>query len=297
MNIRYNDKWLRIVGYPFLGFVIRHFGEYESIGTLMKQPLYYGDLVWNTLLVTLNWEANRRLILYLDKHYSWIHQRLQRFLIQASAALLISVPIVAAMIYLWNEVLIERPNNFDTAYLLVYDFPLTILFTLLVHMIYTGMYFKQYYSQTIDELRQRVRELETSVAGVPSSSDLLRPSGYRDLLVVNYGTSSVPLPTNDIAFIYKQNDLSFIKTFNGKEYTSSSSLDNLEVLLDPAAFFRINRQMLGHVKAIKQFKADPSGKLVLEMQPPFSEEVTVSKKKAAAFKSWIGRKRKAFLPI
>lgn len=290
MKINYQDKWLRIIGYPLLGFIIRHFGEYESVGSLMKKPLYYGDLAWNTLLVALSWEANRRLIIYLDQHYSWVNQRFQRFIIQASASFVITVPLVASMIYLWNEILIERPDNFETGYLLVYDFPLTILFTVLVHMIYTGMYFHQYYSQTIERLENRVRELETSVAGVKSASDLIKPSGYRDLLIVNYGTSSVPVQTNDIAFIYKQNEISFIKTFDGKEYTSSSSLENLEDLLDPVAFFRINRQMLSNIKAIRQFKADATGKLLLEIQPSFNEEVTVSKKKAVEFKAWIGKK-------
>ena len=289
MEVNYNDKWLRIVGYPFLGFVTRHFGEYASIGTLMKQPLYYGDLAWNTLLVAVSWEANRQLIHYLDRHYSWIQQPFQRFVIQASSTLLITVPIVASMIYIWNELLIDRPGNFDTGFLLVYDFPLTVLFSLLIHMIYTGIYFRQYYTQTIEELNQRVRELETSVAGVASSSDLVRSSGYRDLLIVSHGTSSVPVQTNDIAFIYKFNEMSFVKTFSGKEYTSSSSLDNLEMLLDPVTFFRLNRQLLGNIKAIKQFKADSSGKLILETQPAFQEEVTVSRKKAAAFKNWIGR--------
>lgn len=290
MKIQYQDKWLRIIGYPLLGFILRHFGEYESIGTLMKQSLYYGDLIWNTLIVALSWEANRRIILYLDIQYSWINQRFQRFVVQSFGSLLITVPLVAAMIYIWNELIIERPNNFDTGYLLVYDFPLTIVFTLLVHMIYTGMYFHQYYTHTIEGLHNRVRELETSVAGVKSSADLIKPSGYRDLLIVNYGTSSVPLQTNDVAFIYKQNEVSFIKTFDGKEYTSSSSLETLEELLDPASFFRLNRQVIGNIKAIKQFKSDATGKLVLEIQPPFSEEVTVSKKKAAEFKTWIGQK-------
>lgn len=290
MKIYYQDKWLRIIGYPVLGFIIRHFGEYESIGSLMKKPLYYGDLAWNTLLVALSWEANRRLIIYLDQHYSWVNQRFQRFIIQASASFVITVPLVASMIYLWNEILIKRPGNFETGYLLVYDFPLTIVFTVLVHMIYTGMYFHHYYTHTVEGLENRVRELETSVAGVKSSSDLIKPSGYRDLLIVNYGTSSVPVQTNDIAFIYKQNEISFIKTFDGKEYTSSSSLENLEDLLDPVAFFRINRQMLSNIKAIRQFKADTSGKLILEIQPAFHEEVTVSKKKAVEFKAWIGKK-------
>lgn len=289
MKIQYHDRWLRIIGYPLLAFVIRHFGEYESIGSLMKKSLYYGDLAWNTLLVALSWEANRRLIIYLDQQYSWIHQRFQRFILQSAASLLITLPLIAGMIYLWNEIIIRRPNNFDTGYLLVYDLPLTIVFTILVHMIYTGMYFSQYYNITIATLQTRVRELETSVAGVTHASELMRPSGYRDLLIVNFGTASVPVQTNDIAFIYKQNEISFIKTFDGKEYTSSSSLETLEDLLDPIVFFRLNRQMIGNRIAIKKFKSDTTGKLVLEMLPPFSEEITVSKKKAAEFKAWIGQ--------
>ncbi len=290
MRVEYRDKWLRIISYPLLGFIVRHFGEYESIGTLMMQPLYYGDLLWNTLLVACSWEANRKLIKYLDTQYSWVSQRFQRFTIQSFGSLLITVPLVASMIYIWNELIIHRPNNFNTGYLLVYDFPLTIVFTVLVHMIYTGMYFHQYYTHTIADLHNRVRELETSVAGVKSSSELVRPSGYRDLLIVNYGTSSVPVQTNDIAFIYKENEISFIKTFDGKEYTSSSALENLEELLDPVAFFRLNRQMIGNIKAIKQFKSDVNGKLILEMVPSFSEEITISKKKSAEFKTWIGKK-------
>jgi len=290
MKIHYHDKGLRLIGYPLLGFIIRHFGEYESIGSLMKKPLYYGDLVWNTLLVALSWEANRRLILYLDEHYSWVTQRFQRFVIQSFAAIMISVPIVAAMIYLWNEILIKRPGNFDTGYLLVYDFPLTIVFTLIVHMIYTGIYFNQYYNNAILHLESRVKELETSIAGVNTSAELNKPSGYRDLLILNYGTSSVPVHTQDVAYIYKQNEISFIKTYDGKEYTSSSSLESLEALLDPVTFFRLNRQMLGNIKAIRQFKSDASGKLILELQPSYTDEVTVSKKKAAEFREWIGRK-------
>lgn len=290
MKIQYHDKWLRLIGYPLLGFIVRHFGEYESIGSLMKKPLYYGDLAWNTLLVALSWEANRRLILYLDEHYSWVTQRFQRFVIQSFAAVIISVPIVAAMIYLWNEMIIKRPGNFDTGYLLVYDFPLTIVFTLIVHMIYTGIYFNQYYSNTILHLESRVKELEISIAGVNTSAELNKPSGYRDLLILNYGTSSVPVHTQDVAYIYKQNEISFIKTFDGKEYTSSSSLENLEAMLDPVSFFRLNRQMLGNIRTIRQFKSDATGKLILELQPSFADEVTVSKKKAAEFREWIGRK-------
>jgi hypothetical protein len=286
LRVTYHDKWLRIISYPLLGFVLRHFGEYESIGALMKTGLYYADLAWNTLLVAATWEANRKLILYLDKVSPWQVSKFRRFAIESSLTILISVPIVAAMIYVWNEVIIERPNNFDTGYLLVYDFPLTIVFTTLVHMIYTGMYFQQYYTTTIYQLRQRIDELER-----PQNIQLSKDNAAsRNVLILNYGTSSVPVASENVAYIYKLNELSFVRTLDAKEYTSSASLDNLEKLLPPETFFRVNRQMLANLHSIKQFRPDATGKLVLEVQPSPPEQVTVSRKKAGEFKEWIGKR-------
>jgi hypothetical protein len=289
MQVTYPDKWLRIIAYPFLGFVIRHFGEYASIGSLMKTPLYYGDLFWDTLIVATCWEANRSLIFYLDARYPWAASRLQRLVIQTGAAILLTVPIVAGMIYLWNEVLIHRPGNFDTAYLLVYDFPLTLIFTTLIHMVYTGMYFHGYYTQTILALERRISELENN-AVVKSPSDALKGASSRDVIIVDYGSASVPLQTQDIACICKMHDLCLIKTFEGKEYSSSSSLENLEALLDPSLFFRLNRQVLAHIRSIRKFRTDGSGKLLIELEPSLPATVTVSKKKALEFKSWMGQR-------
>jgi hypothetical protein len=285
----YQDKWLRLIAYPVLAFVIRHFGDMTPWGQLLKQPLYYADLLWDLLIVAASWEANRRLIIYLDKRCSWVTQKFQRFVIQFFTALPMTFIIVIPMIYLWNEIIIDR-GGFDTANLLVNDLPLIIIFTGMVHLIYTSMYYHQHYQDVISGLENRVRELETSVAGVTQSSDLLKPSGFRELLIVNYGSSSVPVHVHTIAYIYKQNEISFIKTFDGKEYTSSTSLDALEELLDPAMFFRLNRQLLGNIKAIRKFKSDSSGKLLLTLEPLFNEEATVSKKKAAEFREWIGSK-------
>jgi hypothetical protein len=181
--MNYQDKWLRLVAYPVLAFIIRHFGDMTPWGQLLKQPLYYADLVWDLLIVFTSWESNRRLIMYLDKHYSWVTQKFQRFVIQFFTALPMTFIIVIPMIYLWNEVIIDR-GGFDTANLLVNDVPLIIIFTSMVHMIYTFMYYHQHYSQTIEGLEARIKELETSVAGVSKASDLLRPSGFEDAWIL-----------------------------------------------------------------------------------------------------------------
>lgn len=287
--VHYPDKWLRLIAYPTLAFVIRHFGDMTPWGQLLKQPLYYADLFWDLVIVMTSWEANRRLIIYLDTRYSWVTQRFQRFVIQFFTALPMTFVIVIPMIYLWNEVLTDH-GGFDTANLLVNDFPLIVIFTGMVHLIYTGMYFLDYYQTELNSLQARIQELETSVAGVSQASELLKSSGYRELLIVNQGVASVPVHTHTIAYIFKRSEISFIKTFDGKEYTSSSSLDALEELLDPAMFFRINRQLLGNIKSIRQFKSDSSGKLILTLEPAAKEEVTVSKKKAAEFREWVGSK-------
>jgi DNA-binding LytR/AlgR family response regulator len=113
---------------------------------------------------------------------------------------------------------------------------------------------------------------------------------FQKHLIVNFGLSSVPLPTEEVAYIYRENDACFLKTFDGKEFTSSSSLESLEVLLNPAAFFRINRQMLAHIRSIKRFRQDMNGRLIVEFLPVFNQEVFVSKKKAPEFKEWLGKK-------
>ncbi|MBL7854266.1 MAG: LytTR family transcriptional regulator [Cyclobacteriaceae bacterium] len=286
--MRYPDRWLRLISYPVLGVFIRLFGDMAPLGDLLKRPLFYADVVWDILIVAASWEANRWLIRYLDQRYSWVTDKFKRFVIQFFTALPMTFLIVIPMIYLWNEVLTDH-GGFNTANLLVNDFPLTVVFTTMIHMAYTFLYFYQHHEKTIAQLKARIQELETSVAGVASAKDLNKASGFRELLVVNYGTSSVPVHTNEIAYIYKQNEISFIKTFDNKEYTSSSSLEQLETLLDPVSFFRLNRQFIGNLKAIRQFKSDASGKLTLDIHPAVEEEVTVSKKKAAEFKAWIGR--------
>ena len=289
MTIKYHDKWLRLIAYPVLGVVIRLFGDMAPLGHLLKRPLFYADVLWDILIVAVTWEANRKLILYLDERYSWVDQKFQRFVIQFFVALPMTFAIVVPLIYIWNEVITDH-GNFDTANLMVNDFPLTIIFTTMVHMIYTFQYYYRYQQFIITTLKERVQELETSVAGLTSSSELNKPSGFRKVLIVNYGTSSVPVNTSEVAYIYKQNEISFITTFDGKEYSSSSSLENLESLLDPISFFRLNRQMIANLKAIRQFRSDASGKLILELLPSFTDEVSISKKKAAEFREWIGRK-------
>lgn len=282
----YTDKWLRIVAYPVLAFVIRHFGDMAPLGDLLKRPLYYADLVWDLLIVMCSWEANRALIIYLDRLHPWENDKLRRFLIQVSTAFPMTFLIVVPMIYLWNEVLIDR-GGFDTANLLVNDFPLIVIFTGIIHMLYTFWYYRNHYKAIIEYQKEKITALEKRLLQPASKVGF---SESQEVLIVQFGKSSEPLSVTEIAYIFKIGDLTCIRTFSGKEYTTTSPLETLELQLEPQGFFRINRQWLGNRRSIRRFSTDTTGKLILELIPPAPEEVAVSKKRALEFKTWIGKK-------
>ena len=64
------------------------------------------------------------------------------------------------------------------------------------------------------------------------------------------------------------------------------SLDKLAELLDPARFFRVNRNFLVAREAIHAFSG---GKLKLDLLPPPREEVFVSGDRVPPFKEWLGK--------
>jgi DNA-binding LytR/AlgR family response regulator len=57
--------------------------------------------------------------------------------------------------------------------------------------------------------------------------------------------------------------------------------------LDPARFFRVNRQLLVAAHAVRHYASGGKGRLKLLLQPEADGEVVVSQERANAFKSWL----------
>lgn len=293
-SIIYHDKWLRVIAYPLLAFYICQFGNVDPLYEQLKTSIYYMNVGWNLVIVSIVWETNRFIIKYLDRSFPWHLKTTKRLLLQAFSVLPVSFVQITALIYIYNGLLIDRPENFNIGNLMVLDLPLTMVFVVLVNLIYTGMYFYQHHLLLVANLQAEITHLQRQL---DERQDLqsMGISMFADAatvkkLVVNYGASSIPIDMEAIAYIYKQQDICYIKTFQNKVYASTSSLESLEELLDTLVFFRVNRQMIANIRSISRFKSDATGKLLLELEPSFAEEVSVSKKKAPEFREWIGQK-------
>lgn len=114
-------------------------------------------------------------------------------------------------------------------------------------------------------------------------------NGYKKRFLVKRGTDYISIKTEDIAYFYAAHKLVCMVDGKGQKFILDESLSDIEQELDPSLFYRVNRKYLVHITAIQKIKSFTKGKLLLELQPPTQEEITVSQESAAAFKEWMGK--------
>lgn len=111
---------------------------------------------------------------------------------------------------------------------------------------------------------------------------------YKERFLIKNGPNFGFLNTSDIAYFRSDNSLTQAITQNGKSPVVEHSLDELESLVNPKEFFRINRNMMVHLTAIQKISPYLNGRLILELAPAAKGEVIVSREKVSEFKVWLG---------
>ncbi len=114
-------------------------------------------------------------------------------------------------------------------------------------------------------------------------------STYRDRFMVTVGTKLLIIKTTEIAYFQFEDKGTFLITHSGQRFALDYSLDKLMQLLDPHAFFRINRSFLIGLSSIKLVHMYTGSKLKIELVPSCKHEVFVSGDRISSFKEWLGK--------
>lgn len=109
---------------------------------------------------------------------------------------------------------------------------------------------------------------------------------YKERFLINKGDELIVIPTTDIAYFYKENNTYIVLT-NGEKHPINFTLDELNTLIDPAKFYRVNRQMIANINAISKITLWFKGKLKLRLSPEYDGAVLISREKASNFKAWM----------
>jgi DNA-binding LytR/AlgR family response regulator len=113
-----------------------------------------------------------------------------------------------------------------------------------------------------------------------------RSTRYRERFLVRQADQLIPISVAEIAYFFTKNDWVCLSTTEGRQHLVDFRLDELEAMLDPALFFRLNRQFLASATALVKAHHHLNGKLKLDLRPQPEEEVFVSREKAALFRTW-----------
>jgi DNA-binding LytR/AlgR family response regulator len=146
---------------------------------------------------------------------------------------------------------------------------------------------------TAEAVKKALDKLEQLLIQVPSLVRLKelipqfqRREYRRSFLVHHKGDKLIPLKVDDFAAFYIENGIVRVITTLGQTYIIDQTLEELEVMLNPADFFRANRQTIISRDAVSDIDLWFNGRLSVNLKIKLPDKIFISKAKAPEFKEW-----------
>lgn len=130
---------------------------------------------------------------------------------------------------------------------------------------------------------------QSDVGAIMSNLKSQLQGGYKKKFLIKTGHKFQSVPVEDIAYFYSESSTTYLRTLSGESLIIDHSLDELQKLLNPDFYFRINRHMMvcdDHIVSIDSYF---NNRLLISLKPAFSEQAIVSREKVRAFKDWLDR--------
>lgn len=133
-------------------------------------------------------------------------------------------------------------------------------------------------------LRQQPLDIEALVSAMGNSE-----ADYQKRFIVTAGERIKSVSINNVAYFFGQDKYVYLITKANERYIVDGTLTQLEELVDPLDFFRINRQFLINFDSISEMFAYSRGRVKIELNPTCKEDTIVSIDRSGSFKKWLNR--------
>ena len=110
---------------------------------------------------------------------------------------------------------------------------------------------------------------------------------YKKRFMVKVGNQYNTFKVEDIAYFKSDEGLIFLHSHKGQKYPVEYSLDQLEEILDPVHFFRVNRKFIVTVDSVAEIHTYFNSRLLLRLEPTEKDQVIVSRERTSNFKRWL----------
>lgn len=149
-----------------------------------------------------------------------------------------------------------------------------------------------------EELRSALKKLET-LQGSPVEKDKMLESitlamqsltkRYKERFVLKVGEHLRSVEVDEILFFYSLEKATFAQTTDGRKHILDFTLDQLESLLSPDKFFRINRKYIVGLKSIQDMISHVNSRLRLVLKTSDDADIVVARERVQEFKEWLDK--------
>jgi DNA-binding LytR/AlgR family response regulator len=112
---------------------------------------------------------------------------------------------------------------------------------------------------------------------------------FKERFVIKVGEHLRSIETTDILFFFSLEKATFAQSKDGRKHILDFTLDEVEELLDPARFFRINRKYIVAVGAIEDMISYTNSRVKIVLKTSDDKDIIVSRERVQEFKAWLDR--------
>ena len=129
---------------------------------------------------------------------------------------------------------------------------------------------------------------EITLATKPEK-DRQEHSIFKKNFTVQIGPKIKIIAIEDIAYIYAMDKGVYLKTFANRDYLIDETLTQVNSLVNPEVFFRINRKFIINIKSITELVTLSKSRLKILVSPSSPIEIILGYTKSSELKAWLNR--------
>lgn len=112
---------------------------------------------------------------------------------------------------------------------------------------------------------------------------------YKERFVLKVGEHLRSVEVDEILFFFSLEKTTFAQTTDGRKHILDFTLDQLESVLNPEKFFRINRKYIVSLKSIHDMISHVNSRLRLVLKTSDDHDIVVARERVQEFKDWIDK--------
>jgi DNA-binding LytR/AlgR family response regulator len=110
---------------------------------------------------------------------------------------------------------------------------------------------------------------------------------YKTRFVIKVGEHIRTIEVDDVRYFFSQDKTSFCATKENRNFVLDFTMDQLEGLLDPRQFFRINRKYIVRAGCIQDIITHTNSRLKILLKGSDDNEIIVARERVQEFREWL----------